>query len=71
MFYLQLCGQIAWVSSKEWFAWFANCALLSWEFILGIKELKRWAKSFLLSKGKSYWKENKEMCEMQNQEESS
>lgn len=37
----------------------------------GIKGLKCSVKSFLLSKVKSHWKENKEMCEMQNQEESS
>lgn len=66
-----MCSQIAWVSSKEWFARLANSTLLSWEFILGIKELKCLVKSFILSKVESHWKENKEMCEMQNQEESS
>lgn len=68
--HLQICSQIAWVSSKEWFAWFANSTLLSWEFILGIKEPKCLVKSFILSKVKSYWKENREMCEMLNQKKS-
>lgn len=41
---------------------------VAWEFILRIKELKCWVKSFILTKGrKSYWKENKEIREMQNQ----
>lgn len=63
-------SQIAWVSSKEQFAWFANSTLLSWEFILGVKELKCLVKSFILSKVKSYWKENREMCELLNQKKS-
>lgn len=65
------CSQIVLVSSKGWFAWFANSVPLSGEFILGIKELNYLVKPFILSKVKSYWKENKAMCEMQNQKESS
>lgn len=48
MFCLQLCSQIAWMSSKEQFALFANSTLLSWEFILGIKKLKCLVESFYI-----------------------